>query len=183
MPSPPPSPAHPLVIEPASQLQRREPHRMEVLAWPTGVLGVRPHPSSSASTRSEYEPRRADRLNHVVHQEPLVLPELEELCARWIKHQLSDAFSSWLPPVLQLLDKVAVLHRLVVPLFPPPAAPSPLPPPTGSRTVYAKRNCTATVSRVSPPPRTGCTKRGAAAATLPATCGSGSSKTPGRVSG
>ena len=48
MPSLPPL-AHPLVIEPASQLRQREPRRMTVLVWPTSVRGVRPHPSSSAS--------------------------------------------------------------------------------------------------------------------------------------
>ena len=117
-----PSPRHPNPSTPhrnlRSQLRRREPHRMEALAWPTGALGIRPHPSSSASTRSKYEPRAANRLDHVVHQQALVLPNLEELSALGILQQPCDACSSGLPPVIQLLEKLAVprvvLRRLVV---------------------------------------------------------------------
>ena len=66
MPSPSPR-SRPLVVEPAAQLLRRKPHRVEVIARSVREVGVRPHPNmlASASNRSKNESRTTNSLDVV----------------------------------------------------------------------------------------------------------------------
>ena len=98
---------HLLCGEPAIKLQRREPHRMLILAWSINRVGIRPRPCSSSTTsRSEYEPRAANPLDDVVNQQVIVLPELKELSARGMQHQLGTAISLRVKLVVQPLEEL-----------------------------------------------------------------------------
>ena len=100
-------------MEPASHLLRRKAHCMAILGRSTRALGVRPRPSTPASTRSKHETRTTNRLDDVVNDELLTQPELEENRSPGVSQQPGNGVAQRLPHAIKHLQELANLREML----------------------------------------------------------------------